>query len=238
MNIAQNPNSELSHFAVNTPQVFEIPETFRETARQFQEAMMQYSCAIREFKTKLEVLNDELSMRNARNPIEMIKARVKKPKSIVEKLQRRGLPLSIESMESNLDDIAGVRVICSFVDDIYKLADMLAVQDDIYVVQTKDYIKNPKESGYRSLHMIVEVPIFLSNEKRYMRVEVQLRTIAMDFWASLEHKLRYKKDIPAETADAIAKQLQDCAEVVARTDKQMYDIRKQIEASGVKAGVE
>ena len=125
MNIAQNPNSELSHFAVNTPQVFEIPETFRETARQFQEAMMQYSCAIREFKTKLEVLNDELSMRNARNPIEMIKARVKKPKSIVEKLQRRGLPLSIESMESNLDDIAGVRVICSFVDDIYEISRML-----------------------------------------------------------------------------------------------------------------
>lgn len=115
---------------------------------------------------------------------------------------------------------------------------MLAVQDDVYVVRTKDYIKNPKESGYRSLHMIVEVPIFLSNEKRYMRVEVQLRTIAMDFWASLEHKLRYKKDIPAETADAIARQLQDCAEVVARTDKQMYDIRKQIEASGIKAGVE
>lgn len=106
----------------------------------------------------------------------------------------------MDAIEKNLNDIAGVRVICSFVDDIYKLADMLAVQDDIYVVQTKDYIKNPKESGYRSLHMIVEVPIFLSNEKRYMRVEVQLRTIAMDFWASLEHKLRYKKDIPAETA--------------------------------------
>ena len=134
MNIAQNPNSELSHFAVNTPQVFEIPETFRETARQFQEAMMQYSCAIREFKTKLEVLNDELSMRNARNPIEMIKARVKKPKSIVEKLQRRGLPLSIESMESNLDDIAGVRVICSFVDDIYEISRMLERQDDVTII--------------------------------------------------------------------------------------------------------
>lgn len=152
-------------------------------------------------------------------------------------MNRLGLPISVDAIEKNLNDIAGVRVICSFVDDIYKLADMLAVQDDVYVVRTKDYIKNPKESGYRSLHMIVEVPIFLSNEKRYMRVEVQLRTIAMDFWASLEHKLRYKKDIPAETADAIARQLQDCAEVVARTDKQMYDIRKQIEASGIKAGV-
>ena len=165
MNIAQNPNSELSHFAVNTPQVFEIPETFRETARQFQEAMMQYSCAIREFKTKLEVLNDELSMRNARNPIEMIKARVKKPKSIVEKLQRRGLPLSIESMESNLDDIAGVRVICSFVDDIYEISRMLERQDDVTIIAIKDYIKAPKENGYRSYHMIVEVPVFLLLEK-------------------------------------------------------------------------
>ena len=157
MNIAQNPNSELSHFAVNTPQVFEIPETFRETARQFQEAMMQYSCAIREFKTKLEVLNDELSMRNARNPIEMIKARVKKPKSIVEKLQRRGRPLSIESMESNLDDIAGVRVICSFVDDIYEISRMLERQDDVTIIAIKDYIKAPKENGYRSYHMILKM---------------------------------------------------------------------------------
>ena len=118
---------------------------------------MQYSCAIREFKTKLEVLNDELSMRNARNPIEMIKARVKKPKSIVEKLQRRGLPLSIESMESNLDDIAGVRVICSFVDDIYEISRMLERQDDVTIIAIKDYIKAPKENGYRSYHMIVEV---------------------------------------------------------------------------------
>ena len=173
MNIAQNPNSELSHFAVNTPQVFEIPETFRETARQFQEAMMQYSCAIREFKTKLEVLNDELSMRNARNPIEMIKARVKKPKSIVEKLQRRGLPLSIESMESNLDDIAGVRVICSFVDDIYEISRMLERQDDVTIIAIKDYIKAPKENGYRSYHMIVEVPVFFSSSKKNIRVEVQ-----------------------------------------------------------------
>ena len=127
---------------------------------------MQYSCAIREFKTKLEVLNDELSMRNARNPIEMIKARVKKPKSIVEKLQRRGLPLSIESMESNLDDIAGVRVICSFVDDIYEISRMLERQDDVTIIAIKDYIKAPKENGYRSYHMIVEVPVFFSNSKK------------------------------------------------------------------------
>ena len=155
-------------------------------------------------------------------------------------MNRLGLPISVDAIEKNLNDIAERSTASArFVDDIYKLADMLAVQDDIYVVQTKDYIKNPKESGYRSLHMIVEVPIFLlSNEKRYMRVEVQLRTIAMDFWASLEHKLRYKKDIPAETAvrdcQTTAKRLRGGRR--ARTDKQMYDIRKQIEASGGQSG--
>ena len=228
MNIAQNPNSELSHFAVNTPQVFEIPETFRETARQFQEAMMQYSCAIREFKTKLEVLNDELSMRNARNPIEMIKARVKKPKSIVEKLQRRGLPLSIESMESNLDDIAGVRVICSFVDDIYEISRMLERQDDVTIIAIKDYIKAPKENGYRSYHMIVEVPVFFSSSKKNIRVEVQIRTIAMDFWASLEHKMRYKKNIPENHVKYLQDELYDCARQSAELDNRMQNIRNLI----------
>lgn len=226
MNIAQNPNSELSHFAVNTPQVFEIPETFRETARQFQEAMMQYSCAIREFKTKLEVLNDELSMRNARNPIEMIKARVKKPKSIVEKLQRRGLPLSIESMESNLDDIAGVRVICSFVDDIYEISRMLERQDDVTIIAIKDYIKAPKENGYRSYHMIVEVPVFFSSSKKNIRVEVQIRTIAMDFWASLEHELRYKNDV--EATAPLKDRLKRCAEQSAALDVEMQSIYREM----------
>jgi len=216
MNIAQNPNSELSHFAVNTPQVFEIPETFRETARQFQEAMMQYSCAIREFKTKLEVLNDELSMRNARNPIEMIKARVKKPKSIVEKLQRRGLPLSIESMESNLDDI-------------YEISRMLERQDDVTIIAIKDYIKAPKENGYRSYHMIVEVPVFFSSSKKNIRVEVQIRTIAMDFWASLDHQLKYKKQLDAQEAAEIGAELKKCADVIAETDCKMLSIRQKIE---------
>ena len=204
MNIAQNPNSELSHFAVNTPQVFEIPETFRETARQFQEAMMQYSCAIREFKTKLEVLNDELSMRNARNPIEMIKARVKKPKSIVEKLQRRGLPL-------------------------YEISRMLERQDDVTIIAIKDYIKAPKENGYRSYHMIVEVPVFFSSSKKNIRVEVQIRTIAMDFWASLDHQLKYKKQLDAQEAAEIGAELKKCADVIAETDCKMLSIRQKIE---------
>ena len=230
MNIAQNPNSELSHFAVNTPQVFEIPETFRETARQFQEAMMQYSCAIREFKTKLEVLNDELSMRNARNPIEMIKARVKKPKSIVEKLQRRGLPLSIESMESNLDDIAGVRVICSFVDDIYEISRMLERQDDVTIIAIKDYIKAPKENGYRSYHMIVEVPVFFSSSKKNIRVEVQIRTIAMDFWASLEHDIRYKVD-KTKLPEGINEEMLECSGKIAEIDRKMQDMYRRIKAA-------
>ena len=164
--------------------------------REYLRLMSYYSSAMLEVETKFKVLNIEFSNKFDRNPIESIETRLKKPRSIYEKMNRLGLPISVDAIEKNLNDIAGVRVICSFVDDIYKLADMLAVQDDVYVVRTKDYIKNPKESGYRSLHMIVEVPIFLSNEKRYMRVEVQLRTIAMDFWASLEHKLRYKRTSP------------------------------------------
>ena len=226
MNIAQNPNSELSHFAVNTPQVFEIPETFRETARQFQEAMMQYSCAIREFKTKLEVLNDELSMRNARNPIEMIKARVKKPKSIVEKLQRRGLPLSIESMESNLDDIAGVRVICSFVDDIYEISRMLERQDDVTIIAIKDYIKAPKENGYRSYHIIIRYPLSTALGPKEVFAEIQIRTNAMNFWATAEHSLRYKYsgNIPQELQD----RLHNCAEAAFHLDQEMSTIREEI----------
>ena len=189
--------------------------------REYLRLMSYYSSAMLEMETKFKVLNIEFSNKFDRNPIESIETRLKKPRSIYEKMNRLGLPISVDAIEKNLNDIAGVRVICSFVDDIYKLADMLAVQDDIYVVQTKDYIKNPESrAAISSLHMIVEVPIFLSNEKRYMRVEVQLRTIAMDFWASLEHKLRYKKDIPAETADAIAQvSCKNCADVVS-TDGQ------------------
>ena len=162
MQITMNPNSELNQSAVNVPEVVQVPERLIAEAKRFQEAMMMYTCAIREIKTKLEVLNDELSVRNQRNPIEMIKSRVKKPSSIVEKLQRRNLEVSVDSMMANLDDIAGIRVICSFVDDIYAVSEMLTGQDDIKVIAIKDYIKNPKPNGYRSYHMILEVPVFLS----------------------------------------------------------------------------
>ena len=231
MNNSINPNSELEQSIVSVPDVVQVPDILVSQARQFQQVMMMYTCAIREVKTKLEVLNDELSVRNQRNPIEMIKSRVKKPMSIVEKLQRRGLPISLESMVDHLDDVAGIRVICSFVDDIYEVADMLVRQDDITVVAIKDYIKNPKPNGYRSYHMIVEIPVFFSDCKKPMRVEVQIRTIAMDFWASLGHQLKYKKEVVNEKE--ISEELRQCAEVIAQTDQKMYEIRQQIESQGI-----
>lgn len=227
MNINMNPNSELVQSFVKVPDMVQVPDILVTQAYEFQEAMMMYTCAIREAKTKLEVLNDELSVRNKRNPIEMIKSRVKKPLSIVEKLQRRGLDITVQSMMDNLDDVAGIRVICSFVDDIYQVAEMLVRQDDVRVVAIKDYIKNPKDNGYRSYHMIIEIPVFFSNEKKLMRVEVQIRTIAMDFWASLDHQLKYKKEL-ADAAE-ISEELRRCAEVIAQTDQEMLSIRKRIE---------
>ncbi len=191
--------------------------------------MSYYSAAMLEIETKFKVLSIEFNGKFDRNPIETIKTRIKTPVSVVEKMNRLNKPVTVQSIEQSLSDVAGVRVICSFVDDIYRLADMLALQDDVYILRVKDYIKNPKESGYRSLHLIVEIPIYLSNEKRFMRVEVQLRTIAMDFWASLEHKLRYKKDISPDHAQDIANQLVACADAVAESDRQMLAIRRQIE---------
>ena len=232
MNININPNSELHQSIVNVPDMVQVPEMWVDQARQFQQAMMRYTCAIREVKTKLEVLNDELAVKNQRNPIEMIKSRVKKPKSIVEKLQRRGFEVSLESMEKNLDDVAGIRIICSFLDDIYEVADMLIRQDDVKVIAVKDYIKNPKPNGYRSYHMIIEIPVFFSDSKKPIRVEVQIRTIAMDFWASLDHQLKYKKSFIDDNGE-ISEELKQCAEVIAGTDMKMLEIRKKIEAQGV-----
>ena len=206
-----------------------ILSEIRTWGKDYMRLMSYYSSAMLEIETKFKVLNIEFNGKFDRNPIESIKTRLKSPKSIVEKMGRIGVPVSAANIEKELSDVAGVRVICSFVDDIYRLADMLALQDDVYILKTKDYIKNPKPSGYRSLHLIVETPIFLSNEKRFMRVEIHLRTIAMDFWASLEHKLRYKKDIPEAHAKEIAQQLINCAQVVSDTDRQMLEIRRQIE---------
>lgn len=227
MNIGMNPNGELVQSAVNAPNVIEIPDSFLDEAARFREMMMMYMCAIREVKTKLEVLNDDLAIKNQRNPIQMIKSRVKKPASIVEKLKRRGHPVSVNSIVEHLDDVAGVRVICSFVDDIYTIAEMLARQDDVNVLMVKDYIRSPKVNGYRSYHMIIEIPVFFSDRKQKIRVEVQIRTIAMDFWASLDHKLKYKKDV--QDPERIAAQLKECADIISGVDERMQQIRDQIE---------
>ena len=209
--------------------VKELDDIFKdvEELQKFRCLMMQYECAMLEVKTKLDVLNTELSVQNSRNPIESIKCRIKEPDSIMNKTKRLEVPFTVKNIEKNLNDIAGLRVICSFPDDIYTLVDYLVKQDDIRLIQKKDYIKNPKPNGYRSLHLILEVPIFLTKEKKMMRVEVQFRTIAMDFWASLEHKLKYKKDI--ENAEVISQDLYFCAELISQLDGRMQQIRRRLE---------
>lgn len=202
-------------------------ELFGKKLGLYKELMAYYRCAMMEVETKFDVLNEELSLEYDRNPIESIKTRLKSPESIMEKLDRKGLSLTIENIEQYINDVAGIRVVCSFPKDIYMLAECLLRQDDIILIAKKDYIKAPKESGYRSLHLIIEIPIFLHDQKKHMRVEVQLRTIAMDFWASLEHKIRYKKDI--EDLDSISHDLKECAQLSAQLDKMMDDIRKKIE---------
>lgn len=201
----------------------------QDQVEQFQILMMKYDCALSEVRTKLDVLNKELSLRTKRNPFEAIKMRIKTPLSIYNKLLSKGVDFTVENINENLSDIAGIRVICSFVDDIYMLADCLARQDDIRVLARKDYISKPKKSGYRSLHLIIEIPIFLTQEKEYMKVEVQFRTIAMDFWATLEHKMKYKKDI--ENAEVISEDLKFSADLINQIDMRMQQIREKIDAS-------
>lgn len=209
-----------------------LSEDFMEMLRRNTEPMntmvAYYRCAIMEVETKFKVLNEQFSLEYDRNPIESIKSRIKSMESLAKKVRDRNIPLTMEAVEENINDIAGLRVICSFPEDIYMLADCLLQQDDITLIERKDYIKEPKPGGYRSLHLIVSVPIFLQNEKRNMKVEVQLRTIAMDFWASLDHKMRYKKHIPDEIADELADQLRDCAEQSAKLDQKMQEIRNRI----------
>ncbi len=191
--------------------------------------MSYYRCAILEVETKFKVLNEQFSLHHERNPIENIRTRLKSIESITEKMIRKGLPMTIESVESNIYDIAGVRVICSFIDDIYMLAECFSKQDDIKVIEKKDYIIKPKENGYRSLHLIVEIPIFLQQGKRSMKVEVQFRTIAMEFWANIEHRLRYKKNLSDEILKSTAKDLKECAETSALLDLKMQQIKATIE---------
>ncbi|MBR3786049.1 MAG: GTP pyrophosphokinase family protein [Firmicutes bacterium] len=204
-------NRELRQEQILETLMEDNPEEMKELFAGFRNLMMAYDCAIREVKTKLEILNDELSLVGD-NPIASIQHRRKKPYSILGKLKRKNLPVTLEAIEENLNDIAGIRVICSFVDDIYKVSEMLQKQDDLSVIEIKDYIANPKPNGYRSYHMILEV---------------QIRTVAMDFWASLEHKMKYKHEIA--NAEEISKELTACAEIIAATDLQMMKIREEIQ---------
>ncbi|MCI8336434.1 MAG: GTP pyrophosphokinase family protein [Peptococcaceae bacterium] len=214
-----------SQLSGNPPE--NIPEEIKEQLKGFQDIYITYQSAIKEIGTKIEILNDEFQAKQKRNPIEHIKSRVKSTKSIVKKLQRKGLPVTLDSARENLTDIAGIRIICSFIDDIYIIADLLSGQDDIVLVEKIDYIQKPKPSGYRSLHLILQVPVFFSDHTEHVKVEVQIRTIAMDFWASLEHKLHYKgsENVP----DSISEELRECADIIAETDRKMQNIHNRLE---------
>lgn len=206
----------------------ERPEELLEGAYPFVHLMMQYRCAMQEVQTKLDVLNTELSLDQEHNPFESISGRIKKPISIIGKLKKLNLDVSLENIERHLHDVAGIRVICTFQKDIYILAEKLCAQDDIRLIDRKDYIKNPKPNGYRSLHLIVEIPVFFAEEKKFMQVEVQFRTIAMDFWASVEHKIYYKKEIDCNTVQ-LTEKLRLCADNIDKIAAQLEDISKEIE---------
>ena len=205
----------------------EIEEVFQNTER----LMTYYRGAMLEVETKLKVLNEEFRLQHERNPIANITSRLKSMESIGEKMRRKCFPMNLSSIEKNLNDVAGIRVICGFLDDIYMLADCLLEQDDIRLIARKDYIKNPKPNGYRSLHLIIEIPIFLQSEKKYVKVEVQIRTVAMESWANLEHRLRYKKDLSPELLARVNQELLDCAQSSNTIDQKMQEIRNILEKS-------
>lgn len=237
-NNAQNPETKLLMPLESTfPKFYEeiTKEDFINIAgnnlKLWKELNAWYRCAMMEVETKFNVLNEQFSLEYDRNPIETIKARIKSPESIAEKMIRKNLPLTFSSIMENISDIAGLRVICSFPTDIYLLAECLLKQDDITLIRRKDYIENPKPNGYRGLHLVVEVPIFLSDEKKPMKVEVQLRTIAMDFWASLEHKLRYKKNLDPQLSAELEDELRICSDETNRIDMKMQSIREKIEGA-------
>lgn len=219
---ADNQTSDLREIIKYDKADFEILQV---KAREYVKLMAYYNCAIMEIQTKLKVLNEESSLQHDRTPITSIQTRLKRPVSIKEKLERKGFPVSVESIEENIYDIAGVRAICSFINDVYLIEKALLAQDDVFLIQRKDYIQNPKENGYRSLHLIVETPIFLASEKKMMKVEIQLRTIAMDSWATLEHQINYKKDVDASNA-GLHDELFRCAELSAELDERMENLRR------------
>lgn len=204
----------------------EMTEEVTEGIDSWKTMMFLYNSALKEVGTKLEILNDEFVHIHNYNPIEYIKSRIKTPESIVKKLKKGGYESTIENMVTYVKDIAGIRIVCSFTSDIYKLAEMIGRQNDLTVISVKDYMKHPKESGYKSYHMIVSVPIFLSNRVVDTKVEIQIRTIAMDFWASLEHKIYYKFE--GNAPEYISRDLRECAEIVSNLDAKMLSLNQAI----------
>lgn len=204
----------------------EITEEVTEGIDSWETMMFLYNSALKEVGTKLEILNDEFVHIHNYNPIEYIKSRIKTPESIVKKLKKGGYESTIENMVIYVKDIAGIRIVCSFTSDIYKLAEMIGRQNDLTVISVKDYMKHPKESGYKSYHMIVSVPIFLSNRVVDTKVEIQIRTIAMDFWASLEHKIYYKFE--GNAPEYISRDLRECAEIVSNLDAKMLSLNQAV----------
>lgn len=194
----------------------------------YKELRMMYAAAIKVVKTKLEILNTEFNLQYHRNPISSVQTRLKSTASTMAKLTKLGSAITIDSIEEKINDIAGVRVICSYIDDIYMIADAITKQHDVELITKKDYIKAPKENGYRSLHLLIKVPVFLSDRNVDMKVEVQIRTIAMDFWASLEHQLRYKQTFDEDCE--LSKELKLCAEIINSTDEKMLSLRERVEA--------
>ncbi|WP_019241598.1 MULTISPECIES: GTP pyrophosphokinase [Bacillus] len=203
----------------------EIPNNA--TLNELKFTMMKYKFALDEINTKLTILNEEFQILHDHNPIEHLKSRLKQPKSIFNKLKRKGLEPTIENAEAHLNDIAGIRITCSFITDIYRIYEMLKNQDDLTILKEKDYIANPKPNGYKSLHLIVEVPIFLTDRTERVKVEIQIRTIAMDFWASLEHKIYYKFD--KEVPDILANELKSAAETIHFLDDKMKNIKEDMD---------
>ncbi len=202
--------------------------TILDAAVQFQQVMMVYESATKEMVTKLEILKHEFKVKGVHIPIKTVESRVKSPLSIARKLQKNGYDITFENITGNLHDVAGVRIICPYITDVYTVAEILSNQKDIRVMQIKDYIKNPKDSGYRSLHMIIQMPVHLADRAEIVKLELQIRTISMDSWATLEHEIRYKSP-DSHISDELARRLKSCADVMAMADEEMEEISGQLE---------
>ena len=225
MSLAEYNKKALSKLLVSRLSEKDVQRWLNDYSTPYKRLMSYYKCAIMEVQTKFNVLNEEMSLEYDRNPIETIKSRLKSPESIIDKLNRKNIALTVEDIEENINDIAGIRVICSYITDIYMLAEAFLKQDDITLIEKKDYIQSPKDNGYRSLHLIVQIPIFLRDKKKLMKVEVQLRTISMDWWASLEHKICYKKGL--ECYDELRRELRECADIASGIDEKMEMLQRK-----------